>query len=94
MPVIVQDRGVFLSVQESGVYFGATHWGFLPITLSHPPQSKRIKQLERKAMFLLHRGIQGVFVGMCMSGVNIFIFIFHRLEGPGLSQLTLSAKLS
>lgn len=51
--------------------------GLFPVTLSHPPQSWRIKQLEGKAMFLLNRGIQDVPVGMCMSGVNIFIFILY-----------------
>lgn len=78
----------------SGAPLGACYsLGFLPVTLSHPPRSWRIHQPERKAMFLLNRGIQGVSVGMYMSGVNIFICIFHRLEGPFPADLVCKAEV-
>lgn len=61
----------------------------LPVTLSRPLQSVRRNQLERKIMLVLSGGFQGVFVGMYVSAskhFDIYIFIFHRLEHPGLSN--------
>lgn len=76
-------RGAPLAAALQG--FCASAWNTEPS--SAWPENK--SEPERKIVFLLNVEIQGVFVGTCVSALEHFyicIFIFHRLEGPGLSN--------
>ena len=60
-----------------------------PVTLSHPPQHRRVNRARKKDYVFVNWKIQGGFASVCVFACKYFcicIFVFHRLEGPGPSS--------